>query len=145
MDWTCVAKDKLKNYSAKKASVSNLSDEIRELEYRRKSIRSATGDGTAVQGGGSKREDMLLTSIVLQDEMKENLLSAENWVKRVERGLAVLTEEEKIILERFYIFPERGAADRLASDLGVDVKTVYHRKDRALRKFTIAMCGCIDS
>ena len=145
MDWTVIAKDKLKCYSAKKASIDNLRDEIKELEYRRRGIRAATGDGTAVQGGGSKREDMLLNSIALQDEMEENLLVVENWVKRVDKGLAVLSEEEKTILDRLYIHPERGAADRLASDLGIDVKTVYHRKDRALRKFTTAMCGCSES
>lgn len=145
MDWSVIAKDKLKSYAAKKASIDNLSDEIRELEARRKSIRSATADGTAVQGGGSKREDMLLSSIVLQDEMEENLLAVENWVNRVEKGLAVLSQEEKTILDRFYIYPERGAAERLAIDLGIDVKTVYHRKNRALRKFTIAMCGCSES
>ena len=145
MNWKIVATEKLKDYGAKKVSMDNLSDEIRELEYRRHAIRSATGDASPVQGGGSRREDMLLNSIVLQEELEENLLSAENWIGRVERGLRVLTEEERIILERFYIHPEKGAAERLSMDLGADIKTIYHRKDRALRKFTIAMCGCSES
>jgi len=145
MNWRIVAVDKLKDYGAKKASITNLSEEIRDLKYRRRAIRSATGDASPVQGGGSKREDMLLNTIVLQREMEENLISAEGWLKRVERGLAELTADERTILSRFYIHPEKGAADRLAMDMGVDVKTVYHRKDIALRKFAIAMCGCAES
>lgn len=145
MDWTVVAKDKLYNYSAKKTSAVNLADEIRELEYRRRSIRSSSSDGAPMPGGTSKREDMLLNTMVRQEELKENLRTVSRWIKRVDRGLAELTEEEIVILTRFYIHPEKGAAERLALDLGIDVKTVYWRKDRALRKFTTAMCGCVEN
>lgn len=145
MNWKMIAVEKLKDYGAKKAGVQNLSEEIREVEQRRRSIRSATSDGTAVSGGGSRREDVMLNSIAHQDEMEENLLATEAWVKRVERGLTELSEDERVILNRFYIYPEKGAAERLAMDLGIDVKTVYHRKDKALRKFTLAMCGVVDS
>ena len=145
MDWKTIAKDKLYNYSAKQASVANLTDEIHELEYRRRGIRSATSDGTPVAGGTNKREEMLLNTIARQEELKENLHSVSRWIKRVERGLAELTEEENTILSRFYIDPEKGAAERLAMDLGIDVKTVYWRKDRALRKFTMAMYGCVEN
>jgi hypothetical protein len=48
-------------------------------------------------------------------------------------------------LERFYIKPEKGAADRLASDLNLDVKTVYKRKDAALRHFTVSLYGGVES
>ena len=68
-----------------------------------------------------------------QKELEINLQGSQKWIKRVENGLSVLDEEERKILERFYIKPERGAAERLSMDLGIDVKTVYHRKDRALR------------
>lgn len=143
VDWTAVAKDKLKEYSLKKASISNLTDEIRELQYRRSSIRSAMSDGSPVAGGTNKREDKLLNTIVLQKELEENLRIVTRWVRRVENALSELSEEERIILERFLIHPEKGAAERLAMDLGVDIKTVYHRKDRAVKRFTMALCGCL--
>lgn len=145
MNWRTIAVDKLKDYRVKIAGKGNLEDEISELESRRRGIRSATADGNPVRGGGSGREDMMLNSIALQDEKEEVLLMTDRWIERVERGLAELNSEERTILDRFYIHPEKGAAERLAMDLGVDVKTVYFRKDRALRKFTIAMCGCVDS
>lgn len=145
MNWKSVAIDKLKDYGAKQIGVQNMSEEIQELKVRRRGIRSASSDSIAVHGGGSGREDAMLNSIVLQKELEINLQGSQRWIKRVENGLSVLDEEERRILERFYIKPERGAAERLSMDLGVDVKTVYHRKDRALRKFTIAMCGCCES
>ena len=143
MDFTSIAKDKLNNYLAKKASVVNLAEEIKELEYRRRSIRSATSDGTPVAGGTNKREAMLLNTMAQEEEYKECLHIVSRWIRRVERGLAVLNDEERVLLERFYICPEKGAAERLAMDFGIDVKTVYWRKDRALEKFTRAMCGRI--
>ena len=145
MDWKTVAKDKLYNYSAKKTSQSNLADEIHELEYSRRSICSAISDGTPVAGGTNKRDDRFINTMTRQEELKENLRTVSRWLKRVDRGLAELTEEERTILSRFYIYPEKGAAERLAQDLGIDVKTVYWRKDQALRKFTIAMCGCVEN
>ena len=141
MNWRTVAVDKLKDYQSRKIGVGNLKEEISELKYRRRGISSPTGDGTPVTGGGSGREDTLLNSFAWQAELEENLLIANRWVRRVEQGLSVLAEDERTIIDRFYIHPEKGAAERLAMDLGIDAKTVYHRKDRALRKFTLAMYG----
>lgn len=143
MDWRNEAKEKLKIYSVKKVSVDNLSDEIRELQHRRRSIRSAASDGTPVSGGTNIREDMLLNTIVLQKELEENLRIVTRWVRTVEKALNELTDEERAILNRFFIYPEKGAAERLSLDLGIDPKTVYYRKDRALEKFTYALYGCI--
>lgn len=143
MDWTKVATEKLKEYSLKKASIGNLTDEIQTLQYRRRSIRSAMSDGSPVAGGTNKREDMLLNTIMQQKELMENLRIVTRWVSRVENALNELSEEERTILDRFFIHPEKGAAERLAMDLGIDIKTVYHRKDRAVNRFTNALCGCL--
>lgn len=143
MDWKSEAILKLKEYSAKKVSIDNLTEEIRELQYRRRSIRGSASDGAPVAGGTNKREDMLLNTIVLQKELEENLRIVTRWVRKVEKALDELTDEEKNILSRFYIYAEKGAAERLALDLGIDHKTVYYRKNCALEKFTYAMYGCL--
>ena len=145
MNWKTIAIDKLKDYGAKQIGVQNLGEEIQELRARRRGIRSSSSDSIAVQGGGSGREDAMLNSMALQGELEVNFLFTKKWITRVERGLSVLDADERMLLDKFYIHPERGVAERLAMDLGIDVKTVYYRKDRALRKFTIAMCGCSES
>lgn len=80
-----------------------------------------------------------------REELRLSLDQAREWVKRVEEGLAVLTPEERLVLDRFFIHPEKGAADRLAGDLHLDVKTVYRRKDAALLHFTISLYGGVES
>lgn len=141
MNWKYEAIDKLKQYEAKKQALNSIPMEIDRLELAMKSIRSATADGTPVSGGGSGREDMLLSNIVHREELERSLEQAQKWVDLVDAGLEILSEEERLVLDRFYINPEKGAADRLAGDLGIDVKTVYKRKDAALRKFTISLYG----
>jgi hypothetical protein len=145
MKWASEAIDKLRQYEAKKQALQSIPEEIKSLEAAACGIRSATSDGTPVAGGGSRREDMLLSNIVLRKELKLAFDQAGDWVKRVEEGLAVLTSEERLVLDRFFIHPEKNAANRLAGDLHLDVKTVYRRKDAAVRKFTTALYGCLES
>lgn len=145
MNWKYEAIDKLKQYEAKKQSLESIPFEIARLGSVMKSIRSATADGTPVQGGGSGREDMMLSNIVQREELERSLEQAQKWVDLVDAGLDILSEEERLILDRFYIHSERGAADRLAGDLHMDVKTVYKRKDDALRRFTISLYGGTES
>lgn len=145
LNWKREAIENLKDYSAKKTSIQNIADEIGELNSKKASIRSATADGTAAKGGGSVREDVMLDNIIRAEKLSDNLRDVRRWVSRVDTGLSALDDEERLLLDRFYINPERGAADTLAFELSVDIKTVYHRKDRALRKFTVAMYGCVES
>lgn len=141
MNWKSEAMEKLRLYEAKKRSLQSIPEEIRRLESAMKGIRSAAADGTPVSGGGSGREDMMLNNIVQREELERSLEQAKMWVALVDAGWEILTEEERLILERFYVHPEKGVADRLAGDLGLDVKTVYKRKDAALRRFTISLYG----
>lgn len=145
MDWKKEAIDKLRQYTAKKASIKNIPEEIARLELAIQNIRSAVADGTPVQGGGSGREDVMLSNIVERQELHRNLEQAKRWVQEVDDAWSVLTDEERLMLDRFYIHSERGVAERLAEDLGFDVKTVYRRKDAAIRRFTIALYGFIES
>lgn len=145
MNWKFEAVDKLKQYEAKKQSLHSIPEEIRRLESAMQSIRSATADGTPVKGGGSGREDMMLSNIVHREELERSLEQAKIWVELVDAGLEILSDEERLVLDRFYIHPEKGAADRLAGDLMVDVKTVYRRKDAAIRHFTVCLYGGTES
>lgn len=145
MNWKFEAVEKLRQYEAKKQSLKSIPEEVKRLESAMRSIRSATADGTPVAGGGSGREDMMLSNIVHREELDRSLEQAQKWVALVEAGLEILSQDERLILERFYIHPEKGAADRLAGDLNLDVKTVYKRKDAALRHFTVSLYGGIES
>ena len=145
MDWKREATEKLRQHEAKKAAVLEIPGEIARLQAAFGSIRSSTSDGTPVKGGGSGREDALLGNIAMREELSIALDQTRACVERVSKALVVLTNEERMLLDRFYIAPSKGVAERLASELCLDVKSVYKRKDAALKKFTLALYGCIET
>lgn len=145
MNWKREAIDKLKNYEAHKQALECLPKEIRRLESAYTGIRSATTDGTPVSGGGSTREDSMLSNIVHRDELKRRLKEARLWVSMVDKALAVLDDEEKLVLDRFYIHRTKNSAGELCERLNLEKSAVYDRRDKALRRFTIALYGITES
>ena len=144
MNWKKEAIEKLKEYNARKQAITSIPMEIAQLESAVRGIRSASADGVAISGGGSGREDMLLSNICKREELKRSLAAAKVWVSQVDTALSVLDQEERLILDRFYINPARGNVDRLCCELNVEKSQVYARKDAALRHFTISLYGCTE-
>ena len=145
MNWKREAVDKLKNYEAHKQALESLPKEIRRLESTYIGIRSATTDGTPISGGGSTREDSMLSNIVHRDELKRRLKEARLWVAQVDKALAVLDDEERLVLDRFYIHRAKGNVGELCERLNVEQATVYRKRDSALRRFTIALYGVTET
>lgn len=145
MNWKSEAVDKLRQYEAKKLSIVNIPLEISRLESAARGIRSAASDGTPVSGGGSGREDMLLSNIVHREELERSLEQAQKWVALVDAALAILSAEERLLLERFYVHPARGNVDKLCDELGLEKSQVYAKKDSAIRHFTISLYGCCET
>ena len=144
--WKFKAIDKLRGYTAQKASLNTLPEEIARLESEAYSIKSATSDGTPVKGGGSGREDRLLSNIVQREEHRMMLERAQKSVSGIERGLSVLDKDERRILERMYIFPEVGAVQRIMDEYNLgETSSVYRRVNKALMRFTVAMYGGTES
>ena len=145
MNWKQEAIEKLEQYGAKKQSLQIIPGEIARLEAAASRLRGIQIDSVSVKTSGSRHEDTLLSNIMQREALDWSLDQAKQWVCQVDAGLSVLNAEERQILDRFYINGEKGAADDLADMLAMDVKTVYRRKDAALRRFTIALCGCVES
>lgn len=145
MNWKQEAVEKLKDYEAKENCITSIPEEIRQLKAQYSAIRSATADGSPVSGGGAGREDMMLSNIVKREELARTLRQAAQWVRLVDAALEILTPEERLILDRFYIHPAKGNVDRLCGELGVEVAAVYRRKDAALRRFTLCLYGATEN
>lgn len=145
MNWKYEAIDKLKGYEAHKRALENIPLEIERLQEAFTGIRSSMTDSTPVSGGGSTREDTLLSNIVHREELQHALKQAKIWVREVEAGLAVLDDEERMVLQRFYISRAKGAVNRICEELGVEKSAVYDRRDKALRHFTVALYGITES
>ncbi len=145
MNWKFEAIDKLKGYEAHKQSLASIPEEIRRLNVALTAIRSATTDSIPVSGGGSTREDAMLSNIVHREELERALEQAKLWVDIVDGGLDVLDDEERLVLDRFYIHRGKGNVSRLCEELAVEQSSIYRRRDAALRKFTVALYGCAEN
>lgn len=139
--WRMDALNELQAYNARKQALENIPIRIAELEEALTRIRSSTSDGSPVKGGGSGREDSLLNNIVARDKLKAALEKTRAEVERTEKGLKALNDDDRRILECFFISPRKGAASQLASELRIEEKTVYNRRNNALRLFQLAMSG----
>lgn len=145
MNWKFEVIDSLKMYEAKREALRNIPEEIRSLEVAAQSIRSATADGTPVQRGGSGREDRLLANIVKRQLLEQNLREAKAWVDRMDKSMAKLSDEERLILDRFYINQYTGSVSRLCEELCLEKSAVYDRREKALRHLTVIMYGRVET
>lgn len=141
MDWKCEAREKLIDYEARLQALENIPNEIHRLELEYGSIRSGMGNSVSVQTSESRREDAMITNIVRRQELERRLENAKIWVNMVKKGLECLNQDERMILDRLYIHPTRGAFGKLMEDTGLEKSQLYRRRDKALRHFTLALYG----
>lgn len=145
MNWKSEAMEKLRRYDAMKRATCNIPKEIQRLQIAACATKGANTATTPVKGGGNRREEMLMDNLVHQQELRWTLDQARCWLDTTERALDVLSKEEKLILHRLYICPEKGAVERLCQELGLEQSSVYRRRDRALHRFAIALYGFPES
>jgi len=65
-------------------------------------------------------------------------------IRCIERALDTLTEEERIILDRFYINRQKYPAESVMKDIRIGRSRIHEKKAAALQKFTISMYGPVD-
>lgn len=145
LNWCEFSIKRLRDYENRKKAVENLREQIVSLEDKFTAIRSATTDSTPVQGGNdNRREEMLIHNIATRDELKNNLKIVKHEISITEKGLAALTEDERKILDRFYINRSKGYIERLCDELFVSKTELYRQKDEALKKFTMVCYGIVE-
>ena len=137
--------EKLRRYDAMQQALRNIPEEIDRLKADACALRGATTDTTPVKGGGSRREEALINNLVDRQELEWTLQLVQRWLCTADRGLAALTPDERLVLQRLYLYPERGALDRLCSELGVEQSSIYRKRDQALHRFTVALYGFLDT
>lgn len=144
MNWELIAKERLKEYRSRTTAVNNITEQLKALESAYTTIRSAKTDGVAVSDNTNRRENMLIANIAKRDELKRNLEITKTELEITEKGLACLNEEERRILELFYVSRCNDYITRLCDELFISKSELYRRKDEALKKFTRACYGIVE-
>ena len=63
MNWKDEALDKLRNYDALRTALTNIPEELEQLELEAGALRSVRTDTVRVQGGGGNRENALINNL----------------------------------------------------------------------------------
>lgn len=141
MNWQKEAIADLRCHEKRKAALESLADELRELRARTYGTSSPAADAVPVQGGSSTAEERWIAAIDELERKKEIYRLTKRRVDAVERGLAALDEQQREILEAFFINRVQGHVQALAEKYHVEQSRVYQMKDQAVRDFTLARYG----
>ena len=134
MNWKKEAENDLRSYMRRKDSLQNIRDKIASLDDRMQSIR----------GGESRAQENLINCIAEKERLGHTRAAVARLVKLVERGLAGLSDQERRVLELFYIQRQAGHVERLMDELHVEQTQIYRIKDAALYKFTVTLYGIVE-
>lgn len=145
MNWKNEAMEKLKDLDARKEALRNIPLERERIRAVMEGIRAASVDGDPVKGSTTRREDRLLGCIVKLEELKRQEKQAKLWVNMVGGALDKLSDEERLVLDRLYICPMKNNVDRLCQEMMLERSAVYYHRDKALRRFTLALYGGLES
>ena len=145
MDWKREAAEKLKCYEMKKGSLERTEQELLRLEEAFRRIRSARPDQEPLKGGGSRYEEQLVDNIAQRGELRQARREAARWVHIMDGALEALEEEERRILDRFFIHRTQESVELLCQELCLERSRVYERKEKALKRFTLALYGVLEN
>ena len=141
VDWKRVAIDDLRSYALQKDSLASTKERAESIAKRLQSPAGGGYDQEPVMCGSSTVEDRWIAGIVEKELLWEAYETTAQHIARVEHGLSVLTDDERLALELFYVRRPARYIDELCDRLCVERAAVYKIKDRALEKFTLAMFG----
>lgn len=146
MNYEQYAIDKLRNYRSKAASVQNLRERIIALEERKRAIKTSHCDAVSVDGAStSKAQDAMINLIADSDEQRKRYSANKREVQQIERALAVLSEDERAVLDAFYIAPVNNPIAYLKQTRFYEKTRFYEIRQCAVRKFAKAYYGAVDT
>ena len=104
MNWKTEAVYKLREYNNKKKAIANLEEKIKMKETEITAIRTSQLSQAPSHGTNENTaQDRLISSIAEKDELKLNLAIVRRQIAAIDRGLAALDEEQRTILDMFFI------------------------------------------
>lgn len=145
MKYCDFARDLLRNKRQLEASYENISFQLETLEIEKFSASGNSACCAPKKGGGSTYEDKLVSLIMLTDRYREKLKNLSKSLAAIELGLSVMDDYEKDLLNAFYVYGLKDAADSLSAKYYKERAQVYRDRMEALKKFTRAVFGVVET
>lgn len=141
--WRNEAVKDLQRYGALEGSIRNLKDKILMLEQS--VMGGAINYGsTPVQGGSTTQEDKLNNYIVKKSRYEKKLAENQTDYTVTKRVLDSLTEQDRAILERCYIWYRPDCINWIMNKFYVSKSQAYDMRNERLFRFTQKMYGVTD-
>ena len=135
MDWKICAIDDLRRYKQMKVGVLNSKDRLRLVS------QAATSPRSSLSKQNPANNPNLINAIVEKEKLNSNIKSVEKLLKLIERGLDSLNDEDRTLLEKFYMSDSPAKIRHLSDEFGYEPRSLYRKRERALARFTLAMYG----
>jgi len=145
MNWKAEATEKLRSYETMRLAIRNLPREIERLEAEYTGIGAQRFTGRVTARDQRNREERMLNNIVQRQELQWSLEQAKLWMRNVTEALGALEPGEKDVLQHLYIRPLEGGVEKVCQKMCLEKSSIYRKRDTALRKFTLAMYGAVES
>lgn len=143
MDGIKMAIADLRVYEKRKAAVGNLEERIKILNEQYVSLRGLS-NSAPVMGGANRQEDAWINNIAERGQLETNLKIVKSLVELTEKGLASLTDAQRLIIDLFYINRIPEYKETLCDRLCIEQSRLYELKDRAIKDFVIGMYGIVE-
>lgn len=109
-------------------------------ESMRQSQKNLQEAASAVSIAGPYGSDRRLDGLARRRQLQARA-ACRRVVRQVERGLAVLTPAQRLVVEMLCVRPDKGNVERLCDLLGCEKSTVYRCRREALKQFGMAVWG----
>lgn len=139
MNWKKEAIEELKRLEDLKESIHSLNERIELIQGQLYNI-SAVQIGERV-GSSDDGDDVRLSKMVELEELKARKLITEKRVQLLQDCLDKLSEEQRLILDRFYIRRTSDYIEELEEVLFKSRTQIYYEKDNALRRLVRLLYG----
>ncbi len=132
----------IKDYDAMQFIINSTDDEIKRVHEKMTSVGSPKCDGMPRTHNPQAGEERILAGIAEIDILKERYRQAVEYMDWFKPAWEQLSEEERYVLETFYMDAEEsGAALTISEELNIERSSAYNKKNRALDHLTMLLYG----
>ena len=132
---------RLEALNGNKHAIDNLPDRIAMLENRAYTISAVSTDSERVSGGDNRVEDQRIENMMERAIAAADLEYAKAEVKQLEKALGQVTENERKVLDKFYINKSKNAVRALCAELGYEEAQIYRIRKAAINDIALILYG----
>ena len=141
MDMRKIVEERLYNLAKDEASLSRMREEIQSLKEESCAVRTASTDGNPVAGGGNGRSEWLDNNIQERSYLSMRIQAVETKVASTRAALDMLTEDQRKILDVFFIHRMSKPEEYLAEVENMDRSSAFRKRNQAVRDLTRLLYG----